>query len=84
MVEYLKCELDLCNLRGQCYDGATVMSGKVHPDSANPASSFVSPLSRSSFEFSFVICRVVQGIRNLFCSIQKISWFLGGSAKRAS
>lgn len=30
IVEYLKkCELDLCNLRGQGYDGATVMSGKV-------------------------------------------------------
>ena len=30
IVEYLKkCELDLCNLRGEGYDGATVMSGKV-------------------------------------------------------
>ena len=51
----VKCELDLCNLRGQGYDGAIVMSGKVHPDSANPASCFVSPLLRSCFEFSFVI-----------------------------
>ena len=49
------CDNRPVSLRGQGYDGAIVMSGKVHPDSANPALNFVSPLSRSCFEFSFVI-----------------------------
>jgi hypothetical protein len=69
--------------------GATVMSGKVSGvctriQQIQPRALYhhcrghVLNLVLSSF------CRIVLDIRNLFCSVQKISWFLGGSAKRKS
>ena len=90
IVEYLKkCALDLCNLRGQGYDGATVMSGKVSGVCTRIQQ--IQPRALYHHCRSHVLnlvlsssCQEVPDIRNLFCFIKKISWFLGGSAKRKS
>ena len=76
--------LNMSDLIAQGYDGASVMSGsrnaKVREKYPNVTyvhcRSHVLNLAVSSG------CNYVPSIRNLFDSVQKLTWFLGGSAKR--
>ena len=85
IVEYLnKCDLNLSNLRGQGYDGASNMSGKVSGVCSRIQQ--IQPLASYHHCRGHVLnlvlsstCSNVPEIRNLFCSI---SWFMGASAKR--
>ena len=79
--------LDLTNLRGQGYDGATVMSGHVNgvctqmqhiPPRAlyhHCRGHLLNLVLSSSY-------KKIPDIRNLFNSVGKITWFLGASGKR--
>ena len=88
ILQFLKdCNLNISNLRGQGYDGASVMAGKVSGVStrileAQPRAMYhhcrghnLNPVISSS-------CNQVPEIRNLFDSVRTISWFLGASGKR--
>ncbi len=88
IIDFLKdCDLDLNNLRGQGYDGASVMSGKV-----SGVCTRIQRIQPRAFyhhcrghTLNLVVsssCKIVPDIRNLFCSVGKITWFVGASAKR--
>ena len=88
IIGYLKeCNLDLTNLRGQGYDGATVMSG--HVNGACTRIKCIRPRALyhhcRAHSLNLVLsssCKEVPNIRNLFDSVGKITWFLGASGKR--
>ena len=80
------CNLDLSNLRGQGYDGAAVIAGKVSGVSARileqqPRALY---LHCRAHNLNLVIssCKQVPEIRNLFDSLGALTWFLGASPKR--
>ena len=82
-----ECNLDVKNLRGQGYDGASVMSGKV----SGVSSQIMQIQPRAMYHhcqahnLNLVIsssCKQVPEIRNLFDSITALTWFLGASPKR--
>ena len=79
--------LDISNLRGQGYDGASVMAGRVTGVSKH----ILDKQLRASYHhcrahnLNLVIsssCKQVPDIRNLFDSIGTLTWFLGASPKR--
>ena len=81
------CNLDVANLRGQGYDGAAVMAGKVSGvctqiQKVQPGASYHHCRSHALNLVIASSCKSVQEIRNLFESIGKLTWFLGGSPKR--
>lgn len=88
IIDYLKvCQLDIANLRGQGYDGAAVMSGKVSGvctriQSIQPRALYHHCRAHTLNLVLSSSCHKVPDIRNLFCSIGKMTWFLGASAKR--
>ena len=88
IIEYLKmCDLDLNNLCGQGYDGASVMCGHVNGVSTRiqhiqPRAWYHHCRGHSLNLVLSSSCKVVPEIRNLFDSVGKLTWFLGASAKR--
>ncbi|XP_062511260.1 zinc finger MYM-type protein 1-like [Corticium candelabrum] len=88
IVNFMKeCNLDIRYLRGQGYDGASVMSGKVSGVSARILELQQKAIYHHcrSHRLNLVIassCRQVPSIRDLFESLGTLTWFLGGSPKR--
>ena len=88
IIGYLKeCNLDLTNLRGQGYDGATVMSGHVNGvctwiQCIQPRALYHHCRAHSLNLVLSSSCKEVPNIRNLFDSVGKITWFLGASVKK--
>lgn len=88
IIKFLEeCDLSLVFLRGQGYDGASVMSGKV--TGVRTQIQQVQPKALYQHCRSHILnlvvsssCSQVQEIRNLFDSVGKLTWFLGASAKR--
>ncbi len=81
------CNLDLSHLRGQGYDGASVMAGKVSGVSARileeqPRAMYVHCRAHNLNLVVSSSCKQVPEIRNLFDSLGALTWFLGASAKR--
>ena len=81
------CNLDVANLRGQGYDGASVISGKV----TSVATQILGQHPKAMYchcrahNLNLVVsstCKQVPEIRNLFDTLRTLTWFLGGSAKR--
>ena len=82
-----ECNLDLSNLRGQGYDGASVMAGKVAEVSARILEKQEKALyfHCRAHSLNLVIaasCKQIPEIRNLFDSVSSLTWFLGASPKR--
>ena len=78
--------LDMNNLRGQGYDGASVMAGRVCDVSTKICQLQPKALYQHcrAHNLNLVIsssCKQVPDIRNLFDSIGSLTWFLGASAK---
>ncbi|XP_062521172.1 zinc finger MYM-type protein 1-like [Corticium candelabrum] len=88
IVNFMKeCNLDIRYLRGQGYDGAAVMSGKVSGVSARILQLQPKAIYQHcrSHRLNLVIassCRQVPLIQDLFNSLGTLTWFLGGSPKR--
>ncbi len=88
ILRFLKdCNLDISNLRGQGYDGASVMAGKVSGISTRILQQQPRALYHHcrGHNLNLVIsssCKQVPEIRNLFDSLGALTWFLGASAKR--
>ena len=79
--------LSMDNLRGQGYDGASVMSGEV--SSIKTRIQQIQPRAFYHHCRAHVLnlvvastCKSLPEIRNLFDSVSQLTWFLGGSAKR--
>lgn len=81
------CGLDISNLRGQGYDGASVMSGQT----SGVRKRIQEHQPRAIYHhcrahvLNLVVassCKSITEIRNLFDSISQLTWYLGGSAKR--
>lgn len=84
-----ECNLDVKNLRGQGYDGASVMSGVKSGVCTRICE--VQPLAEyhhcRAHALNLVIsssCKSVDMIRNLFDDVNQLTWFLGGSPKRCA
>lgn len=69
----------LDNLRGQGYDGTSVMSGEV-----SVVKTIIQQIQPRAFYHLVVAstCKSLPEIRNMFDSVSQLTWFLGGSAKR--
>ena len=88
ILQFLKdCNLNISNLHGQGYDGASVMASKV----SGVSTQILEAQPRAMYHhcrghnLNLVIsssCNQVPEIRNLFDSVRTISWFLGASGKR--
>lgn len=81
------CELDISYLRGQGYDGASVMSGKVSGvctriQQIQPKALYQHCRAHTLNLVLSSSCNQVPEIRNLFDSLGKLTWFLGASPKR--
>lgn len=79
------CNLDTRYLRGQGYDGASVMSGSRSVVSSRIRE--VQPLAGRAHVLNLVIsssCKNIPTIRNLFDDVNQLTWFLGASPKRVS
>lgn len=79
--------LQLSNLVAQGYDGASVMSSSINGVQAKVKEKYpnVTYVHCRSHVLNLAIssgCNSVPPIRNLFDNVQKLTWFLGGSAKR--
>ena len=75
--------LDLACLVGQGYDGATVMSSSKNGVQSKikekcPNATYVHCRSHVAIASG---CRNIPPVRNLFDSVEKLTWFLSGSAK---
>ena len=75
--------LDLTSLVAQGYDGAAVMSSSKNgvQSKISPNATYVHCLSVLNLAIASG-CRNVPSVRNLFDSVEKLTWFLSGSAKR--
>ena len=78
--------LDMSNLVAQGYDGASVMSSEKNGVQAKGKEKYpnVTYVHCCSHVLNLAIssgCSSVASIRNLFDSVQKLTWFMGGSAK---
>ena len=88
ILQFLKdCNLNISNLRGQGYDGASVMAGKVSGVStqileAQPRAMYHHCRGHNLNLVISSACNQVPEIRNLFDSVRTISWGLGASGKR--
>ena len=88
IMEFIRdCNLDVANLRGQGYDGASVMAGKV----TGVATQILRQQPKAMYchcrahNLNLVVsstCKQVPEIRNLFDTLRNLTWFIGGSAKR--
>lgn len=81
-----ECDLELDNLRGQGYDGASVMAGKVTGVSTRmlqhqPRAEYHRCHTHNLNLVMASSCHQVRNIRNLFDSLHSLTWFLGASAK---
>ncbi|XP_071176558.1 zinc finger MYM-type protein 1-like [Mytilus edulis] len=81
------CHLDIAKLRGQGYDGASVMSGRVQGVQARvkevcPRASYVHCRSHNLNLVITQSCKSVNPIRNLFDSVVQLTFFLSASASR--
>ena len=79
--------LNMSGLIAQGYDGASVMSGSRNGVQAKVREKYpnVTYVHCRSHVLNLAVssgCNNVPSIRNLFDSVQKLTWFLGGSAKR--
>lgn len=79
--------LNLECLVGQGYDGAAVMSSSINGVQAKIAAEFPNAtyVHCRSHVLSLALsssCKNVAAIRNVFDNVGKMTWFLGGSAKR--
>ena len=79
--------LDLTSLVAQGYDGAAVMSSSNNGVQSKirekyPSATYVHCRSHVLNLAIANGCRSVPSVRNLFDSIEKLTWFLSGSAKR--
>ncbi|VDI15621.1 Hypothetical predicted protein [Mytilus galloprovincialis] len=79
------CHLDIAKLRGQGYDGASVMSGHVQGIQARvkevcPRASYVHCRSHNLNLVITQSCKSVNPIRNLFDSVFQLTFFLSASA----
>ncbi|XP_070576185.1 52 kDa repressor of the inhibitor of the protein kinase-like [Ptychodera flava] len=79
--------LNLDNLVGQGYDGAAVMSSNKNGVQAIiqkrfPNATYVHCRSHVLALVLAAGCKQVPEIRNLFDNVEKLTWFLSGSAKR--
>ena len=79
--------LDMSTLVTQGYDGAAVMSSSKNGVQAKVKEKYpnVTYVHCRSHVLNLAIssgCSSVPPVRNLFDSVEKLSWFLGGSAKR--
>ncbi|XP_062503905.1 52 kDa repressor of the inhibitor of the protein kinase-like [Corticium candelabrum] len=90
ITDYLKeCDLDIGLLRGQGYDGASVMSGRASGVSTRILQQQPRAFYQHcrSHKLNLVIassCKQVPQIRDMFDSVGALTWFLGGSPKRKS
>lgn len=80
-------DLDMDSLVGQGYDGASVMSSSKNGVQAKIAAQYPNAVyvHCRSHVLNLAIasgCKNVPSIRNLFDDVSKLTWFLGGSAKR--
>ena len=88
ILEFLEnCNLDISNFRGQGYDGASVMAGKVSGVSAQilnrqPKILYCHCRGHNLNLVTSSTCGSVPEIRNLFGFLGTLTWFLGASAKR--
>ena len=82
-----ECNLDLSNLRGQGYDRASVIAGKV----AGVSTRILEKQDRALYfhcrahSLNLVIaasCKHIPEVRNQFDSVGSLTWFLGASPKR--
>ncbi|VDI24426.1 Hypothetical predicted protein [Mytilus galloprovincialis] len=83
------CKLDLRNLRGQGYDGASVMSGLKSGVSARikelqPRAEYHHCRAHALNLVISSSCRSVDMIRTVFDDVNQLTWFLGGSPKRTA
>ena len=75
-------------LVAQAYDGASVMSSCKNGVQARVREKYPNATYACALLFhvlKLVVssgCRKVPAIRNLFDSVEKLTWFIGGSAKR--
>lgn len=85
----LSLNLDITNLRGQCYDGAANMRG-IHKGVAtrilaeNPVAMYVHCHAHILNLCVVSFCKGIQSIRNTFHILQSLYTFIEGSAKRHS
>ncbi|CAC5397877.1 unnamed protein product [Mytilus coruscus] len=82
-----ECGLNMDNLHGQGYDGASVMSGNISGVKARIQQ--IQPKEYYHHCRTHVLnlvvatsCKALAEIRNLFDSVSQLTWFLGGSAKQ--
>ena len=79
-----ECNLDVKNLRGQGYDGASVMSGKV----SGVSSRIMQVQPRATYHhcqvhnLNLVISSSCKQVPEICDSIAALTWFLGASPKR--
>ncbi|KAJ8306269.1 hypothetical protein KUTeg_016814 [Tegillarca granosa] len=83
------CDLDIGYLRGQGYDGASVMSGntsgvKTRIQDIQPCAFYQHCRAHVLNLVLSATCKAVPTIRNLFDSVNDITWFMGASPKRKS
>ena len=86
-MEFIRvCNLDVANLRGQEYDGASVMAGEV----SSVATQILRQQPKAMYyhckahNLNLVVsstCKQVSEIDNLFDTLRTLPWFFGGSAK---
>ena len=86
-MEFIRvCNLDVANLRGQGYDGASVMAGEV----SGIATQILRQQPKATYyhckahNLNLVVsstCKQVSEIENLFDTLRTLTWFFGGSAK---
>ncbi|XP_071142151.1 zinc finger MYM-type protein 1-like [Mytilus edulis] len=88
IVNYVQeCGQNMDSLRGQGYDGASMMSGNISGVKARIQQ--IQPKAYYHHCRAHVLnllvatsCKALPEIRNLFDSVSQLTWFLGGSAKR--
>ena len=77
-MEFIRdCNLDVANLRGQGYDGASVMAGEV----SGVATQVLRQQPKAMYCQRPSTCKQVPEIGILFDTLRTLTWFLGGSAK---
>ena len=79
--------MDMTGLVAQGYDGASVMSSAKNGVQAKVKEKYpnVTYVHCRSHVLNLAVstgCNNVSAIRNVFDSVEKLTWFLGGSAKR--
>lgn len=88
IMEFIRdCNLDVTNLRGQGYDGASVMAGNVTGVATQilrqqPKAMYCHCRAHNLNLIVSSTCKQVPEIRNLFDTLRTLTWFLGASAKR--